>query len=187
MYIPCISQYCSSWRCILPHYSSNNVDISTIRTFVCICAFLNCFGFHGKKVINTNLTCIPVILVYWISSNWRHPPNSSICLWHTHTFANNFWQWLFVSYDSFPWLTAGLRGCGYYDSVKQSSLYCSSLPWCLRTFLRNKCHPLIVASDQRNMSKIWSKWFITQRVYNLVAIAMVTKFFYPHYWDWWRV
>ena len=55
---------------------------------------------------------------------------------------------LLLLYESFPRLTAGLRGCAYYWqhlATVTVSLVCtlSSLRWCLQTFRRNKRHPQI--------------------------------------------
>ena len=67
---------------------------------------------------------------------------------------------MFVLYESFPRLTAGLRGCAYYcqcletvaiSLVRTLSNHCC---WCLRAFQRNKCCPQIVAT------KWAAKWIV---------------------------
>ena len=62
-------------------------------------------------------------------------------------------------YQSFPWLTAGLRGCAYCGqrlAIVTVSLVrtLSSRRWCLQTFQRNKCRPQIhVVSAQKQAAK----------------------------------
>ena len=60
--------------------------------------------------------------------------------------------WPFVLYESFPRLTAGVRGCAYYwqrlTTVTVSLVRTlSSRRWRLKTFQRNKGRPRIVAAQ----------------------------------------
>ena len=68
---------------------------------------------------------------------------------------------LFVLYDLFPWLTAGLRGCVYYWQCLTVVAVLlvrtlSSHRWCLRVFQGNKCPPQIVAAWKQAAKKIIS-------------------------------
>ena len=79
----------------------------------------------------------------------------SLWMWHAYMCVNNFWQqlphWhlgLFVLYE----LLLGLRDCMYYwqclavitVSLVHTIFSCHR---CLWTFLKNKCHPRIVATQ----------------------------------------
>ena len=113
-------------------------------------------------------------------SNTRHT--------HTNTTVNGLALGLFVLYNSFPWLTAELRGCVYYChhlTVVAVSLL-SSRHWsCLRAFQWNKRRPRIVATQKRATSSrvVWSRKYGSSFSWKL----FLTVFWHSNSWlskDW---
>ena len=113
-----------------------------------------CISFNRRRPqkVAAQKKCHP-----WIVATASIAIHAHVCKWFLAT-VTMLVLGLFMSYQSFSRLTAGLRGCTCYRQrltvVTVSLVHAlSSCHWCLRAFRRNKCCPRIVAAQNEQQKK----------------------------------